>query len=153
MTWPPSLLQVPPVPKSNRMSRPVLLVLSVHSSLPAGLHPHSQGLPSPSPAPRLCCAALPRPECPSLYSRPLRRLQEPAPPGSPPDCFWSWKPWSRYGQHHSDHQDLREMTVVDTCPSDSPNPELAHSRLKEQTDRTGSAILAYDLARRRVVFT
>lgn len=59
MTSPLSLLQVPPAPKSNLMSCPVFSFIQSTSPCPRACIPTARGLPSPFPAPRLCCAALP----------------------------------------------------------------------------------------------
>lgn len=73
-TLPLSLLQVPTAPKSNGMSRWCFFFSQSTSPClgPASSQPGLAQLVSTSTS-RLCC--FPCPECPSLYSGSLRRLQ------------------------------------------------------------------------------
>lgn len=88
----PDLLQGPLFLKSNLTSSllssfstflPALRTFLLTDACPAHFHLRASSVLSP-----------PCLECPWLFSA-SRSLQEPAPPGSPPDCSQSWKTWSQ----------------------------------------------------------
>lgn len=87
-------LQGPLFLKSNLMSS---LLSSFSTFLPAlrTFLLTIRRLPSPFPSMCLFCALPSLPGMPLALFSASRRLREPAPPGSHPDCSQSWKTWSQ----------------------------------------------------------